>query len=201
MNGVSAAIAQWLEQKRRRDRASAAVISVLALGTGIAVFLLTTLVIYTVLSIVCVAVFRSARLAGPIAIALTAGIFVSYLKLRRDERELNLDPMGLWILKDICSVGPRLILEGLRQVRACGQLGELDVTACARALAYLAGQNTPVTWQELIQHCTQFRSQLLREQLLLLDGVLFLGDDADRVTLMDPFRLRLRWMMGRDYGG
>jgi hypothetical protein len=30
------------------------------------------------------------------------------------------------------SVGPRLILEGLRQVRCCGQLRELNVAACAR---------------------------------------------------------------------
>ena len=33
--------------------------------------------------------------------------------------------------------------------------------------------------------------------MFLLDGVLFLGEDRARVTLMDPFRLRLRWMLGR----
>jgi hypothetical protein len=70
------------------------------------------------------------------------------------------------------------------------------VAACARALAYLAGQNSAVTWQELIQHGSPLSWPHLREQLSLLDGVLFLGDDADRVTLMDPFRLRLRWMLG-----
>jgi len=51
MNEVSEAIAGWLEQKRRTDRASAAVISVLALGSGTVVFLLTTLVVYTLLSL------------------------------------------------------------------------------------------------------------------------------------------------------
>jgi len=35
--------------------------------------------------------------------------------------------------------------------------------------------------------------------LSLLDGVLFLG--ASRVTLMDPLRLRLRWMLEQEHGG
>jgi DnaJ-domain-containing protein 1 len=83
----------------------------------------------------------------------------------------------------------------LRQVRCFGQLGELNVTACARALTYLAEQNAAVTWDHVVQHCPQLPSPRLREQLSLLDGVLFLGEDAARVTLMDPFRLRLRWML------
>jgi DnaJ-domain-containing protein 1 len=117
------------------------------------------------------------------------------MKAMQREPQLGLDPMGFWIFKDIFAVGPRLILEGLRQVRCCGQLGELNVTACARALAYLAGHNAAVTWQELVQHCPQLPPPRLREQLSLLDGVLFLGEDGALVTLMDPFRLRLRWML------
>ena len=141
MNDVSEAIARWLEQKRRTDRALAAAISVLALGSGTAVFLLTSLLIYIVLSIVCGAFVHSVFWPGLAALGLTAGFYARTLKSRRHELDLELDPMGYWILKDICSVGPRLILEGLRQVRCCGQLGELNVAACARALAYLAGKN------------------------------------------------------------
>ena len=133
-----------------------------------------------------------------VAVGLTGGLFVRSMKGRQDERQPGLDPMGFWIVKDIGSVGPRLILEGLRQVRCCGQLGELDVAACARALAYLAGQNRSVTWQDLMLHCPQLPWPRLREQLSLLDGVLFLGDDLARVTLMDPFRLRLRWMLEQE---
>jgi hypothetical protein len=198
MNEVSEAIARWLEQKRRTDRAVAAVISVLALGGGSAVFLLTSLLIYTVLSIVCGAFIHSVSWLGLVAAGLTAGIFFRSIKGRQDERQLGLDPMGFWILKDIGSVGPRLILEGLRHVRCCGQLGELNVAACTRALAYLAGQNRAVSWQDLMQHCPQLPWPRLKEQLSLLDGVLFLGEDAERVTLMDPFRLRLRWMLGQE---
>jgi hypothetical protein len=198
MNEVSEAIARWLEQKRGTDRASAAVISVLALGCGAAVFLLTTLLIYTVLTIVYGAFIHSAPWLGLVALGLTAGIYVRSMKGRQDERELGLDPMGFWILKDICSVGPRLILEGLRQVRCCGQMGELNVPACARALGYLAGQNAAVTWQDLMEHCPQLPWPRLKEQLSMLDGVLFLGEDAARVTLMDPFRLRLRWMLEQE---
>ena len=198
MNEGSEAIARWLEQKRRANRASAAVISVLALGSGAVVFLLATLLIYTLLTIVCSAFSYSIPWPGLVALGLTAGIFVRSMKGRQDERQPGLDPMGFWVLKDICSVGPRLILEGLRQVRCCGQLGELNVAACARALTYLAGQNRAVTWQDLVLHCPQLPWPRLREQLSLLDGVLFLGEDLARVTLMDPFRLRLRWMLEQE---
>jgi hypothetical protein len=198
MNEVSEAIARWLEKKRRTDRISAAVISVLALGTGAAVFLVATFLIYTVLYIICGAFLHAVPWLGLVALGLTTGIFVRSMKGGQDERQLGFDPMGFWILKDICSVGPRLILEGLRQVRCCGQLGQLNVAACARALAYLAAQNAAVTWQDLMRHCPQLPWPRLREQLFLLDGVLFLGEDAERVTLMDPFRLRLRWMLEQE---
>jgi len=132
---------------------------------------------------------------GVAALGLTAGIFARSIKRRQNRLELGLDPMGFWIIKDICSFGPRLLVEGLRQVRRCGQLGELNVTACARALAYLAKQNAAVDWEELIRHCTQLSSERLREQLSLLHEVLFLGENASRVVLMEPFRLRLRSML------
>jgi hypothetical protein len=199
MNEASASIAAWLEKKRRTDRASAAVISVLALSGGAAVFLLMTLLIYIVVGLVGGAIMHSVpRWLGLIALGLSVGIFVRCMKNWQEDPDIRLDPMGYWIIKDICSIGPRLILEGLRQVRCCGQLGELNVAACAQALAYLAGQNAAVPWQDLMEHCPQLPGPRLREQLSLLDGVLFLGDDAARVTLMDPFRLRLRWMLPQE---
>ena len=198
MNGVSAAIATWLEQKRRTDRVSAAVLSLLALGSGTAVFLLTSFLIYIVLSLFCGAFIRSVPWLGLAALGLTAWFYARTVKRRQNEPDLGLDPMGYWVLKDIWSIGPRLISEGLRQVRCCGQLGELNVPACARALAYLAEQNSALAWKDLMQHCPEMPSEHLRQQLFLIDGVLFLGDDASRVTLMDPFRLRLRWMLEQD---
>src|SRR5947199_4226133 len=113
MNEVSAAIATWLEKKRRADRASAAVISVLALSSGTAVFLLMTLLIYIVLTIVIGVFNHSVPWLWVVALGLSAGIFVRSMRGWRENPELSLDPMGYWIIKDICSVGPRLILEGL----------------------------------------------------------------------------------------
>jgi len=156
------------------------------------------LAIYIVLSIVAGTVTRLVPWLSLLAPGLTVVIFVRSMRGWQADPDLKLDPMGYWIIKDICSVGPRLILEGLRQVRCCGQLGELNVAACARALAYLAEQNAAVPWQDLMEHCPQLPGPRLREQLSLLDGVLFLGEDAARVTLMDPFRLRLRWMLEQD---
>ncbi len=198
MKEFSEGIAGWLEHKRRADRTSAAVISVLALVSGAAVFLLATLLLYYVLSIVCGAAVHSIPWLGLIAVGLTAWVFVRNMRRRQDERQLGLDPMGFWIIKDICAFGPGLVLEGFRQVRCCGQLGELNVAACARALAYLARQDAAVTWQDLARHCPELAWPRLREQLSLLDGVLFLGEDATRVTLMDPLRLRLRWLLERE---
>jgi DnaJ domain len=198
MNESSEAIIRWLEQKRRTDRTSAAVFCVLALGSGVVAFLLSAFLIYAVLSIVSGSFIHSAPWPGPVAFGLTAWLFVRSMKARQDEHQPYLDPMGFWILKDLFSVGPRLTSEGLRQARCCGQLGELNVAACAHALAYLAGQNAAVSWQDLIQHCPQFSPSSLREQLFLIDGVLFLGEAAARVTLMDPFRLRLRWMLEQE---
>src|SRR2546425_5284120 len=99
MNEGSEAIARWLEQKRRTNRASAAVITVLALGSGAAVFLLASFLIYTVLTIVCAAFSYSFPWLGLVALGLTAGIFARSMKGRQDERQLGLDPMGFWILK------------------------------------------------------------------------------------------------------
>lgn len=200
MNDISDAIARWLEQKRRAERTSAAVISALALAGGLAVFGLFSLLMYAVLFIACGAFVRSTLWLGLAATGLTALVFARIIKRGDDDRELGSDPMGFWILKDISSAGPRLILEGLHYLRRCGDLGELNVAACVRALAYLAAQDRAVAWQDLAKHCPVLPWLRLREQLSLLDGVLFLGDDADRVSLMDPFRLRLRWMLGWDEG-
>jgi len=199
MNEDSEAIARWLEQKRRTDRAWATVICVLALGCGAAVFLLTSVLIYTFVHIVSGAFsgafVHSVFFSGLVALGLTTWSYARIMKRRRHALDLELDPMGLWIFKDLYSIGPRLLLEGLHQVRCCAQLGELNVAACARVLAYLAGKNAAVSRDELKAHCAQVPWERLREQLLLLDGVLFLGEEGSRVTLMEPFRLLLRSML------
>jgi hypothetical protein len=131
MHGVSQSIVRWLEQKRRRERVSAAVLAVLALSFGAAVFLLMTFVIYTILSIFSATLVHSVPWLALASFAITAGFFAHFLKHKQDYLDLSLDPLGIWIIKDISSIGPRLILEGLRQIRCCGFLGELNVGACA----------------------------------------------------------------------
>src|SRR6516164_332909 len=150
MSEVSVGIARWLEQKRRMERASAVVISAVALGSGAAVFLLATAIIYAVLSLLGGALVHPVPWLWLAAFGLTGGFFARAMKGRQENPDVGMDPMGFWILKDIGSIGPRLVLEGLRQIRYCGRLGELNVAACALALAYLARQNTAVTWEELI---------------------------------------------------
>lgn len=69
------------------------------------------------------------------------------------------------------------------------------MAACACALTFLAGKNAAITRDELMAHCGQAPWEPLRQQLLMLEGVLFLGEDGSRVTLMEPFRLLLRSML------
>lgn len=195
MNEGSEAIACWLEQKRRGDRVLAAVISLLAVGCGSALFLITALLIYTVVRVISVASDYSEILSEVVALGLTGWSYARIMKRSRHQLDVELDPMGLWILKDLYSIGPRLLLEGLRQVRCWSLLGELNVAACAQILTYLAGKNAAVSREELVGHCGQLPWGRLKEQLLLLDGVLFLGEDGARVTLMEPFRLLLRAML------
>src|SRR4051812_29621045 len=167
MNEGSEVIVRWLEQKRRTERAWAIVICVLALGCGAALFLLTSALIYTLVHIVSIAYVHSDFLAGLVALGLTAWSYARIMKSRRHALDLELDPMGLWIFKDLYSIGPRLLLEGLHQVRHCAQLGELNAAACARVLIYLAAKNAAVTRDELIAHCAQMSWERLKEQLLL----------------------------------
>ena len=162
------------------------------------VFLLTALLIYIVLFTVFGGFRHPVRWLSFAALGLTAAYFFRSMKSSRDRLNISLDPMGFWILRDIYLFGPRVIIEGLRQVRRYGEFGELNMIACTRALAYLAGQNAAVDWEELMRHCPQLSSERLREQLSLLHGVLFLGEDASRVILMEPFRLRLRSMLERE---
>jgi hypothetical protein len=107
MNQASAGIVRWLEHKRRTERAAAAVISVLALGSGAAVFLLISFLVYTILAVICGTLRHSVPGLVLAAVGLTAAFFAGNLKSRTDERELGLDPMGRWIIRDICAVGPR----------------------------------------------------------------------------------------------
>lgn len=195
MNEGSEVVARWLEQKRRTDRGWAAMISVLALGSGAAVFLLTNALIVALVYVVSGASIDSTFLSGLVALGLTTFSYARIMKSKRHQLELTLDPMGFWIFKDLYSIGPRMLLEGLRQVRCWSLLGALNVVACAQILTYLAGKNAAVSREELVGHCGQLPWGRLKEQLLLLDGVLFLGDDGARVTLMEPFRLLLRAML------
>lgn len=170
-------------------------ICIVALGFGAAMFLATNLVIYIVARTVSAVSNHSEILSEAVALALTTWSYARIMKRRRHQLDMELDPMGLWIFKDLYSIGPRLLLEGLREVRCWALLGELNVSACAQTLTYLAARNSAVSRDELMEHSGQMPWSRLKEQLLLLDGVLFLGEDGSRVTLMEPFRLLLRAML------
>ena len=98
MNEVLGAIARWLEEQRRTDRVSAAVLAVLALGSGLAVFLLTTLLVFTILTLVCSAFVHSVLWLGLASLGLTAGFYARTVKGTQDNPDLGSDPTGSWII-------------------------------------------------------------------------------------------------------
>jgi nitric oxide reductase large subunit len=166
MNETPEAIVRWLEQKRRTQRAWAAVICLFALGCGAGVFLVTSVMIYGVMRAISFTYVHSELASVSVALGLTSWAYARVMKRRREEFNLELDPMGLWIIRDLYSVGPRLLLEGLRQLRCCAELGELNVAASARILTYLARKNAAVTRDELMAHCAQVPWERLKAQLL-----------------------------------
>jgi DnaJ-domain-containing protein 1 len=196
MNEGSEGIAHWLERKRRTEGAWAAAICVVALGCGVGAFLLTSALIYAVVRIISFRYLHRNLLSASLALGLTSWSYIRIMA--RGPISLYLDPTGLWIFEELYSAGPRLLLEGLRQARHCTRLGELDVTACAEILTYLARKNSAVSADELLAHCAQVSWARLKEQMSWLDGVLVLGADGSRVTLMEPFRLWLRSMLPPD---
>lgn len=197
---ASPGITDWLDQTRRVERLWSAVIAVVAAAGGTAVFLLTAIILYSILSVACGAFLNPgpSLMLAVTALVIAVGLFVRSSHPDREDRQRGLDSMGLWIIEDILAIGPGLIAEALRQVRRCGDLNELNVTACARALIYLATHHKAVPFEELARQCPQLSGSRLKQQLSLLHGVLFVGEDAERVTLMDPFRLRLRWILERE---
>jgi hypothetical protein len=81
-----------------RSNDAAAVLAALALGSGLAVFLLTTLLVYTILTLVCGAFVHSVLWLGLASLALTAGFYARTVKGRQDNPDLGSDPTGSWII-------------------------------------------------------------------------------------------------------
>jgi len=186
----------WLKRKRRNDCVLTLLLSGLALLAGLGALVLT----FCCFSFVLVFLWpnllgsKPLSLGWPLALTLglTAGFFFDSLHSRRDD----LSNVTLWLLRESLGLGPRLLVESGRLARRAVHLAALDLDSCADVLAWLASKRKSTPREELLRAFPGLVWPKLRAELKLLEGVLFLGTDAGRVTLTPPLRSRLRQFLG-----
>lgn len=190
-------IAGWLARKRITDIVISALCCLVAFVAGMALVILMSTVISVVVVMVFFEVFHQTGIAWVVSVLITTAIMVL---LAYDSFTSGRDDMGnipLWMFRECCSFGPRLVHDSLRHFNLARNLARLDVTSCSIALTRLARQSKSVTLDELLQLCPGMNRARLRQQLLLIQGVLLIGHDS-RVLLSEPLRLILSPLLHDD---
>ncbi len=190
-------IASWLARKRITDMAISTACCLVAFAAGMALLALMFSVISVIVVMVLFEVFHQTGIAWVVSVLITTAIMAL---LAYDSFTSGRDDMGnipLWMLRECCSFGPRLVHDSLRHFNRARNLARLDVTSCSIALTRLARQSKSVTLDELLQLCPGMSRARLRQQLLLIQGVLLIGHDS-RVLLSEPLRLILSPLLHDD---
>jgi len=117
-------------------------------------------------------------------------LFIDSLYSRRDD----LSNVTLWLVRETLGIGPRLLLEGWQLTKRAFRFAFLDAERCAEVLGYLANQKRSVSKEELLKSFPTVAWTILRPQLRLIEGVLFLRADLSRITLTQPLRWSLAEM-------
>ncbi len=190
-------ISSWLARKRVTEMAISTVCCVVAFIAGMALLALMFSVITVVVVMVLFEVFHQTSIAWVVSVLITTAIMAL---LAYDSFTSGRDDMGnipLWMFRECCSFGPRLVHDSLRHFNRLRNLARLDVPSCSIALTRLARQSKSVTLDELLQLCPGMSRARLRQQLLLIHGVLLIGHDS-RVLLSEPLRLILSPLLHDD---
>lgn len=180
-------IASWLVRKRITDMAISTACCVVAFAAGMALLILMFSVISVVVVMVLFEVFHQTGIAWVVSALITTAIMAL---LAYDSFTSGRDDMGnipLWMFRECCSFGPRLVHDSLRHFNRARNLARLDMPSCSIALTRLARQGKSVSLDELLQLCPGMNRTRLRQQLLLIHGVLLIGHDS-RVLLSEPLR-------------
>src|ERR1700761_6051794 len=80
-----------------------------------------------------------------LTIPLVALLFVDCIRSERDDMGI----IPLWLAREYFHAGPRLILEGSRQITSARKFLRIDTASCAEVLAFLACKTTPARREEL----------------------------------------------------
>ena len=188
-------IANWLSRKRITDFLISAACCLIAFVTGMALVILMSAMIAILVVLVLFEVFHQTGIAWVASVLVTTVIMTL---LAYDSYSSGRDDMGnipLWMFRECCSFGPRLVQDSFRHYQRARNLASLDVESCAIALARLAEHGRSIALDELLQLCPGMNRKRLRHQLGLIEGVLFLRHDFSRVLLSEPLRLVLSPML------
>jgi DnaJ-domain-containing protein 1 len=187
------AILGWVERERRKRCATWFILAGVGIVTGLAVLGLTFCAFWLAFLILAPLAMLHLSIGWPLGVTavVTGMLFIDSWYSRRDD----LSSVTLWFLRETVGLGPRLLVESLRSLAKAQRLASLDAAVCANALAFLAAQRKSVAAEELMRSLPRTVWPKLSHQLCLLDGVLLLRSDS-RITLTEPLRFRLRWMLG-----
>jgi hypothetical protein len=117
-------------------------------------------------------------------------LFADCLRSERDDMGI----IPLWLAREYFHTGPRLILEGARQITRARHFSQIDAVSCGEILTHLASKTTPTSDEVLGQVFPWLVWKEIVPQLRLIDGVI-LFRDAKSVSLLAPLRLELRQLI------
>jgi hypothetical protein len=184
-------IASWLARKRVTEMAISTVCCVVAFAAGMALLALMFSVISVVIVMVLFEVFHRTGIAWVVSVLITTAIMALLAYDSFTSGRDDMENIPLWIFRECCSFGPRLVRESFRHCQRTLDLMRLDIAICSPVIAKLAGHRKSFTVDELLQLCPGMNRKRLRQQLGLIEGVLFLRQDHSRVLLSEPLRLIL----------
>lgn len=190
------ALKNWLRTKQRNALFSASIyFAVTSLG-GILALVPNLGIAFLVCKLLLLLVFPATGHPNIWAWLLTTSMPVLlFADCRRAERD-DMGLIPLWLAREYFHIGPRLILDGWRQVERAGQLSRIDIDRCAEVLGYLLSKTTPASREELRRVFPSLAWEEIAPQLRAVDGVI-LFRNVHSVSLLAPLRLELRQLMAR----
>lgn len=192
MPANSTALAAWLQKRHNR-----------ALRISIATAWLYSLLGFAAVSvlfvfswIVCLFFFPGGTLGLVVGMSASLLITIGLIWDARGSLRDDLSNPGAWLLRETLGIGPRLLVEAWRQGNTARKWRPLDYATCAEILIWMAQRNWPVSAAELTLAFPDLRWGFIEANLSAIPGVLFVGEDRSRVSLLTPLRLQVRRIAG-----
>jgi hypothetical protein len=188
----STALAAWL--KKRHNQALRVSIATAWLYYLLGFAAVSVLFVFS--WIVCLSLFPGSTFILIAGLSASLLITIGLIWDARESRRDDLSSPGTWLLRETLGIGPRLLVEAWRQGNVARKWRPLDYATSAEILIWMAQRNWPVSAAELTLAFPDLRWGFVEASLSAIPGVLFVGEDRSRVTLLTPLRLQVRRIAG-----